>query len=882
MLINARSLVQHTDELSIMLKNDDIDIAAITETWFPANIDPNFFSIPNYTLFSRPRTVKRGGGVALYLKETIQTRILTDAHVPDELEVLWAWARPPRLPRTISGLILCVVYYPPSSLYGELLIEYISASLDLFQAKYPGAGIVLLGDFNRLDTDLVCRLTGLVQVVNTPTRDQSILDKIMTNIQQHYKEPLSTSPIGRSDHNTVLWRPIINTKKINTIRKKVVRPIRDSDKRSFGQWITTFEWTGVNDAVTTNTKTTEFYSTLQSAIDTFFPTKSTSSHCEDKPWFSPELKSLILNRQKAYLSGKFHLWRFLRNKVARLIKSAKRNFYSLSVSRLKYFTPRQWHKQIKKIAGLDTHHNLNLQGTDPSAISNDINSRFTSVADDIPHLNIDNLPAYLPACGPPPSVTPEQVYVRLKKLKLNKSGDPDHIPPRLIKEFAYELSFPLSEIFNSSLHEGIVPDIWKSAYVVPVPKTRPARIEELRPISLTCFFAKAFEDFVVDWITKDIRASLDTNQFGSLKGLSTTHCLVKILNDIYRETDKPRQSGVLVTTDFSRAFDRVSHQLVIEKFIKLGVRPSIVPWICSFLTNRSQCVRFKNTYSNWETTNAGVPQGTKIGPVAFLALINDASTKSQQVYHYKYVDDMTLFQMYNDTEQTNVMQSELDRLKQWSDDNLMRLNPSKCHFMITNFQRVPPVPPTFRIGNTSITQSNCIKLLGIHVQDNLKWDSQVDAMCKSFQRKLYFLRLLKRSNLPIVDLKLVYVQYVRPSFEYSSQVWFSGLTKKQLECLERMQRKAFRIILTHTYCRDHSYSDICNELNIPPISERLESLLLKFGKSILNSSSLRGWLPPNRNNHLRNAAQLTAVKCRTSRYNNSCIPKLTSLLNHKS
>ena len=55
--------------------------------------------------------------------------------------------------------------------------RYRSASLDLFQAKYPGAGIVLLGDFNRLDTDLVCRLTGLVQDVNTTTRDQSIYDK---------------------------------------------------------------------------------------------------------------------------------------------------------------------------------------------------------------------------------------------------------------------------------------------------------------------------------------------------------------------------------------------------------------------------------------------------------------------------------------------------------------------------------------------------------------------------------------------------------------------------------------------------------------------------------------------------------------------------------
>ena len=67
-----------------------------------------------------------------------------------------------------------------------------------------------------------------------------------------------------------------------------------------------------------------------------------------------------------------------------------------------------------------------------------------------------------------------------------------------------------------------------------------------------------------------------------------------------------------MTTDFSKAFDRVSHQIVVEKFINLGVRSAIIPWICDFLSNRSQCVRSAGTLSDWQTTNAGVPQGTKI------------------------------------------------------------------------------------------------------------------------------------------------------------------------------------------------------------------------------------------------------------------------------
>ena len=112
--------------------------------------------------------------------------------------------------------------------------------------------------------------------------------------------------------------------------------------------------------------------------------------------------------------------------------------------------------------------------------------------------------------------------------------------------------------------------------------TTPSYYSTTHPISLTCFFAKIFQDFVVKWIMNDIGNSLDNNQFGSLKGSSTTHCLVKLLNDVGRETDKLNRSGVIMATDFSKAFDRVNHLYVVEKFISLGVRPSIIPWICDF------------------------------------------------------------------------------------------------------------------------------------------------------------------------------------------------------------------------------------------------------------------------------------------------------------
>ena len=240
---------------------------------------------------------------------------------------------------------------------------------------------------------------------------------------------------------------------------------------------------------------------------------------------------------------------------------------------------------------------------------------------------------------------------------------------------------------------------------------------------------------------------------------------------------------------------------------------------------------------------------------------------------------MSLVQTYRNNDQTSLMQQQLDCLHSWSLKNHMRLNPKKCQVMISCFQRHQPVKPIFQTGNNVINQTNCVKLLGIHIQENLKWDTQVDYMCKAFNKKLYFLRQLKRCNIPVNDLRTVYLQYVRPTLEYASPAWFCGLTKVQRECLEKMQRKAFRIILTWDFCKFKPYADICVVLNIPPLTERLEQLSLNFGNSLLSSSKHREWLPPARNNNLRNSDSLSSIRCRTNRYRSSPIPYLTSILN---
>ena len=100
------------------------------------------------------------------------------------------------------------------------------------------------------------------------------------------------------------------------------------------------------------------------------------------------------------------------------------------------------------------------------------------------------------------------MYAELRKVKSTKATGPDGISPKLVKEFAYELSSPLTDILNCS-YKGVVPKQWKQAVVVPIPKTKPPRVDKLRPVSLTDCSAKIGEGFVTNWVLEDIQDKIE-------------------------------------------------------------------------------------------------------------------------------------------------------------------------------------------------------------------------------------------------------------------------------------------------------------------------------------------------------------------------------------
>ncbi|KAI8510950.1 hypothetical protein Bbelb_118660 [Branchiostoma belcheri] len=458
------------------------------------------------------------------------------------------------------------------------------------------------------------------------------------------------------------------------------------------------------------------------------------------------------------------------------------------------------------------------------------------------------------------------MYTKLKNVQARKAAGPDGVPGRIIKEFACELSIPMTAILNSSVAEGHVPTQWRRANVVPLPKTNPPVLNELRPVSLTPILAKVCESFVSAWTLNDIKHKIDKSQFGCVAGKSTTHCLVDIVHHLSKTSDRPSTVSTLIQTDFAKAFDRVDHTLAVSSLLNLGLRPALARWIISFLSDRKQRVRYKDSFRNGAGQHVVSPKG--------LAAENATSNR------WKFVDDLNLIES-RQISGNSTIQHDLDELNNWSTAHRMQLHPKKCKVMYLHFSKtVPPLPP-LKIDDHPLQEVKVAKLLGLHLQADLRWDAHVDYMVKKGGTRLFLLRKLKTFRLSIEDLLTIYTSYVRPVCEYAVPAWHPGLTQAQRNQLERIQRRAVRTILGKNYT---NYADACLLLGLETLERRRDHLCLTFARKLLQSPDYRHWFPPRRGDisgrTTRSSNQIDCFRTRTERFRNSALPYMVKLLNN--
>ena len=216
-------------------------------------------------------------------------------------------------------------------------------------------------------------------------------------------------------------------------------------------------------------------------------------------------------------------------------------------------------------------------------------------------------------------ISEDKVREKLLGLDPTKAAGPDKIPPSMLKALADELCIPLAIIFRKSLNEGVVPEDWRTAHIIPVfKKGSRAKAGNYRPISLTSVIGKVLERIIKEQITEHLdrhNLTYDT-QHGFKKGRSCTTNLLVYLEDITKLVDDGTPVDA-VYLDLAKAFDMVPHRRLIAKIKAHGVEDKALHWIQAWLADRKQKVITQGAESSWKDVTSSVVQGSVLGPLCF-------------------------------------------------------------------------------------------------------------------------------------------------------------------------------------------------------------------------------------------------------------------------
>lgn len=877
--INAQSLNNKMDEFRFIFEESNIDIICVSESWFYIDVRDSIYNLKGYRLFRSDR-ITHAGGVAIYVKTNIRCKFkcknstdkpkppdngeqvskktsidkprhtdngeqvsnsMTDEEISsDECEIENS-AKPEYLFLEIFNdnqkLLLGIVYRPHKHIDINPLIEELS-TLTLGYSD-----VILTGDFNAdilVDKSLMDDMSaiGLLPVnCLTPTHFTStastLLDLFFTDNHSRTMRYDQLSASVFSKHDLIFLSYDFNCK---TEQKTITyRDFKNIDYTSLETDLANIQWNQIYYLPTADEQTSFLQCNIQYLFNKYVLVKETKK-CNNKKWFSPEIKSLINERNIAYERWKkfktselHNIFKIIRRKVNTKIRNAKLLYYEEKF-KTAVGSKKKW-REIRAMGVVNGNTD-----TDNLIDVNVLNSEFVNIPMPVPDLtyyrssNINTLNSHNnndnsnnndlndndnndftnhhSLCFNFINFTQEDVLKSFLSIKSESVGC-DEIHPKFTKILLPYILPYITHLFNTIIMSSTFPSLWKHAKIIPILKPD----QKYRPIAILSYLSKVFERLVHTQISHYLHENslLTDRQSGFRPKHSCISTLIDVSEDIRTKIDN-NLTSFLILLDHSKAFDTVDHAVLCHKLRHMfHFSPTAEKLILSYLSDRSQSVYHGSKESNKCNVLRGVPQGSILGPLLFTIYINDLPSQLNYCEIQMYADDVQLYISCvpdDVAECIDKVNFDLNKVYKWATANGLSLNAKKSKAMIIGKVNSLSVNfPAIVINNSKIEIVETAKNLGVIFNKHLNWSNHINAVCGKTYAMLRNLWMTQYYT-PLHIRMLLAKTYLLPTLLYGCELFSNCDSQSKQKLIVTYNNIARYVFSLRKYDRISHYSKL--------------------------------------------------------------------------